>query len=208
MGFGVALVDITSYPVSKTFADLLGGLNPIKLEAPAAPAKPSECAPDNSKADRNRIIKFHIPEGLQTDAEIQDTCDDELQSAMKIYCRDLHVVSTFHKDRINQLKSRRQQLSDSPGYSDPVFLEIIDSIVAYAEDLKKENNSFNIADDARCDKAGGGSVEKSPSHVGTGEKGPIQKNIEGSENVAPKAADPEQEAMSIFSSIPIGSATE
>ncbi|XP_056684064.1 uncharacterized protein [Spinacia oleracea] len=91
MGFGVTFVDITSYPVSKTFDDLLGGLNPIKLEvpeapaAPAASAKPSECAPDNSQADRSRIIEFHIPESLQTDAEIQDTCDDVSRDYVHIY---------------------------------------------------------------------------------------------------------------------------
>ena len=137
--------------------------------------------------------------------------------AMRIYCRDLYVVSSFHKDRINLLKSRRQELSDSPGYSDPVFLEIIDSIVAYAEHLRNENN---VVDDNAPSQAVDGAADKGPIQEnvgaadkgsgdnGPGDKGPIEKNVEGSGNVAPQDAEPEREARSFYSSLPIGSATE
>ncbi|XP_056683997.1 uncharacterized protein [Spinacia oleracea] len=133
MGFGLAAVDLTSYPLSKSLGDLSG-------------------IPHS--ASGSKMIEFAIPEGFQTNDDIEKSCDDELEVALKKYCRDLYIVSNFHQQHISTLKKGRQQLSDSPGYGDPVFLEIIDSIVAYAEDLKKNNSCAAGAGNDASEKNG------------------------------------------------------
>lgn len=122
---------------------------------------------------------------------------------MKFYCRDLYVVSNFHQQRINQIKANRRELSDRPGYGDPMFLEIIDSIVAYAVELKKDNN------------VGAGNDGDNPAVGGSGIKvdvhGSTPKNAKDSGQVpstSDKGVRHQFESMILCSSIPFGSADE
>ncbi|KNA12534.1 hypothetical protein SOVF_125080 isoform B [Spinacia oleracea] len=72
----VAPVDLKSYPLSNTFADLLGGLNPAIVEAAKVDDELPHSAPSPSKLDRSRMIEFSLPEGTKTDAEIEESCND------------------------------------------------------------------------------------------------------------------------------------